>query len=303
MGVDALVAPPDPETRVAAHKVGCRPVEAEDLPAVVDLLQTAFPRRDRRYWERGLQRLARREPPPAFPRFGDVLTLNGRPIGLHLLISAPRLDDPTAPVRCNGSSWYVDEQFQSYGVFLLLRGIRRQPAVYTNIGPRPHTVPMIAAQGFRIYSSGLFACVPALARAPAVPVRVLSGQTAWQAHGVPVADQRMLADHAAFGCVCLWCETPSGGQPLIVRRRLVKPGVPCAQLIYCRSVPELERVARPVGRFLAARGMPFLLVPANEPMNGVPGRLFPDRLPMYFKGAAPPRPADLSYTEVAVFGM
>ncbi len=303
MGVDTVLPRPVPDTRTTTSKITCRPIDAADLPAVIELLQKAFPRRTRRYWKVGLQRLARHRPPPGFPRFGDMLTMQGRPVGLHLLISAPCLDDSSVPIRCNGSSWYVDERFQSYGVFLQKRGTRWQPAVYTNIDPRLHTVPMITALGYRSYSRGLFACVPALARAPAYATRLLSGQAAWRAAGVPVADQRLLTDHEAFGCICLWCETPSGGQAVIVRKRVVKAAIPCAQLIYCRSIPEFERVARPVGRFLAAHGMPFLLAPAEEPIAGVPGRLFPDKLPMYYKGAQPPRPTDLSYTEAAVFGM
>lgn len=302
MASDTVLSRPASKTRAASSKIACRPIDAEDLPAVIDLLHKGFPRRNRRYWEAGLQRLARHVPPPGFPRFGDMLTTEGRPVGLHLLIAAP-CRDPGAPVRCNGSSWYVDERFQSYGIFLQMRGTRWQPAVYTNIDPRSHTVPMMTAQGYHLYSRGLFACLPALAPSPPHPTRLITGHAAWHAAGVPVADQRMLADHAAFGCICLWCETPSGGQPVIVRRRVIKSTVPCAQLIYCRSLSEFERVARPVGRFLAARGMPFLLAPAAEPIREIPGRLFPDKLPMYFKGAKPPRPTDLSYTEAALFGM
>lgn len=306
MALDAVLSRPTPPTYAAdaaATKIECRPIEVNDLPAVMDLLQSGFPRRNRRYWEMGLQRLARHLPPPGFPRLGDMLTMNGRPVGVHLLIAAPCLENPGVPPRCNGSSWYVDERFQSYGIFLQRRGTRWRPAVYTNIDPRSHTVPMITAQGYHLYSSGLFACLPALACAPAHGTRLLVGQAAWRAVGVPVADQRVLADHESFGCICLWCETPSGGQPVILRRRIVKGAVPCAQLIFCRSLPEFERVARPVGVFLALRGMPVLLIPSDKPMAGVPGRLFPNKLPMYFKGSIPPRPTDLSYTEAAVFGM
>jgi hypothetical protein len=229
--------------------------------------------------------------------------MEGHPVGVHLLIAAPCLDDPDGLVRCNGSSWYVDERFQSYGVFLQMRATRRRGAIYTNLNPQSYTLPLITAQGYRLYSRGLFLGLPALAPAPAHPTRLLSGQAARQAAGVTVADQRMLADHEAFGCICLWCETPSGGQPVIVRRRMVKSTIPCAQLIYCRSLSEFEHVARPIGLFLAARGMLFLLAPTDKPMAGVPGRLFPDKCPMFFKGPKPPRPTDLTYTEVALLGM
>jgi hypothetical protein len=302
MALDALLSRLPSDERRGSKKFKCRPIEAQDLPAVIDLLRKGFPSRNRLYWERGLQRLARLRPPLGFPQFGDLLTIEGRPVGVHLLITAPCLDDPQAPARCNGSSWYVDERFRSYGMFLQMRATRRQPAVYTDLDPQSYTVPMISAQGYRLYSGGLFLGLPALASSPAPATRLLRGQAAWQAAGVPLSDQRMLADHEAFGCICLWCETPTGGQPVIVRRRAVKSAIPCAQLIYCKSLSEFVRVARPVGRFLAARGMLFLLVPSDEPVHGLPGRLFPGRLPLYFKGAKPPPPTDLAYTEVALFG-
>lgn len=303
MALDALQSRPSPGADTTSRKLGCRPIESEDLPAIIDLLEKGFPRRSRLYWDTGLRRLARHSPPPGFPRFGDMLTMEGRPVGVHLLIAGPCRDDVEAPVRCNGSSWYVDERFQSYGIFLQMRATRRPRAVYTNLDPRSSTVPMITAQGYRKYSHGLFVALPALAPAPAQGTRLLSGRAVWQAAGAPVADQRLLADHEAFGCICLWCETPAGGQPVIVRRRIVKYAIPCAQLIYCRSLSEFERVARPVGQFLAARGMPFLLAPADTPMVELPGRLLPGKLSMYYKGSKPPRPTDLSYTEAAVFGM
>lgn len=303
MPLDTALSRTAADQRRASGKIGCRAIEAEDLPAVIDLLQKGFPRRSRRYWDAGLRRLARHSPPAGFPRFGDMLTMEERPVGVHLLIASRSLEDPSAPARCNGSSWYVEDRFQSYGVFLQMHATRRQPAIYTDLDPRPETTPMITALGYRLYSSGLFVGLPALAPAPTQATRLLRGQSAWQAAGVPPAVQRMLADHEAFGCISLWCETPSGGQPVIVRRRIVKSAIPSAQLIYCRSLSELARVARPVGVFLAARGMPLLLAPAATPIPCLPGRLFPDKLMMFCKGTEPPRPTDLSYTEAAVFGM
>ncbi len=46
--------------------------------------------------------------------------------------------------------------------------------------------------------------------------------------------------------------------------------------------------------------MPLMLVACDRKLRGVPGRLFPNRVPMYFKGTEPPRPGDLSYTEAAL---
>ena len=79
MASDTVLSRPASKTRAASSKIACRPIDAEDLPAVIDLLHKGFPRRNRRYWEAGLQRLARHVPPPGFPRFGDMLTTEGRP--------------------------------------------------------------------------------------------------------------------------------------------------------------------------------------------------------------------------------
>jgi len=297
---------PFTETRLAqssTSKVSFRAIEAADLPAIMDLLQAGFPKRNRRYWEMGLSRLARHVPPDGFPQFGFMLRTRDRPVGMHLMISSIMPGQLDGTVRSNGSCWYVEEAFRSYGVVLLMRATRRQPAVYINIDPRPATLPIIEAQGFRKFSQGVFAALPLFARVRTPPMRLLSHDAGWKTAGIPAADLRLLRDHAAFGCLALWCETATGGQPLIVRRRLVKPGVPAAQLIYCQSLEDLEAIASPVGRFLAAHGMPMLLVAADCPLRGVPGRFFAEKFAMYAKGAKTPRIGDLSYTEAAVFGL
>ncbi|HTR15796.1 MAG TPA: hypothetical protein VMI52_02020 [Acetobacteraceae bacterium] len=288
----------------APGRVSCRLIETSHLPAIIDLLHAGFHRRSRQYWELGLRRLAQHRPPEGFPQFGYMLQSAGRPVGVHLVIASTSPDDPNSAVRCNGSSWYVEEAFRSYGLVLLMRATRQQPAVYTNIDPRPATVPIIESQGFRQFSQGVFAALPLLARTRTAPVRLLARRTDWEAEGIPAADLHLLTDHAAFGCLGLWCKTPTGGQPLIFRRRRIKPGgIPCGQLIYCRSLESLEELAGPAGRFLAARGMPVMLVASGRPLRGVPGRFFPEKLPMYFKGAQPPRVGDLSYTEAALLGL
>jgi hypothetical protein len=291
-------------TQSPAGTLSCRLIDTPDLPAIADLLQAGFPVRTMRYWTAGLQRLAQHEPPEGFPRFGYMLEAAGRPVGVHLLISATPPSDPASIVRCNCSSWYVTPEFRSYGSLLFMRATRRKPALYTNIGPQPATVAIIEAHGFRKYSQGVFAAVPLLATTRTASVRLLANRADWAAAGIPAPDLRLLADHEAFGCVAVWCETPAGGQPLIFRRRRIKPGeIPCAQLIYCRSIEDLEALAGHLGWFLAARGMPLLLVPSNRPLRRLPGWFFPLKMAIYCKGAPPPRIGDLSYTEAAIFGM
>jgi hypothetical protein len=284
-----------------AIRVSCDAIESSDLPAIADLLHVGFPNRTRTYWANGLQRLARLTPPDGFPKFGYMLRASDRPVGVHLLISSLKGDEAQAGVRCNVSSWYVSERFRSYGSFLLQRACKRS-ATYVNISPEPATLPIIEALGFRKFSQGVFAAAPLLARRRTKPIRLLGRDTDWVA-GVPVADLNMLRDHQAFGCHALWCETGSDGQVLIFRRRWVKPGLPAAQLVYCRSLSDLVRVAGPVSRYLAAGGLPLMLVPCDRPLPGLVGRFFPQKLPMYARGPQQLRPEDLSYTEAALFGM
>jgi hypothetical protein len=283
--------------------ISCRPIGSDDVPAIVDLLQLGFPRRSRTYWLEGLQRLARHAPPEGFPQFGYMLDSSDGPVGVHLLISSGA-DEFSHSVRCNVSSWFVKEPFRVFGGLLIARATRRKSATYMNIGPKLATVPTIQAQGFRLHSSGVFAALPQIGRKRSPSIRLAARPEDWAVASMSPGDRQVLTDHASFGCISLWCESENGAQPLVFRRRRIKPGgIPCAQLIYCRSPEGLEEVWGPVGRFLARRGMALTLVPANRPLRGVTGRYFPQKLPIYFKGEIEPRVGDLSYTEVALFGM
>jgi hypothetical protein len=74
-------------------------------------------------------------------------------------------------------------------------------------------------------------------------------------------------------------------------------------LIYARDIDEFVRVAGPVGRFLAARGGPLVIMDANGPVPGLLGKYFCLKQPKYFKGPHRPSLGDLVHTEVAMFGI
>ena len=84
---------------------------------------------------------------------------------------------------------------------------------------------------------------------------------------------------------------------------MVKSVIPCAQLIYCREVAEVVRFAGPLGRFLAWRGWPFVVIDADGPIDGLVGRYFDGTMPKFVRGPASPRLGDLAHTETALFGM
>jgi hypothetical protein len=62
------------------------------------------------------------------------------------------------------------------------------------------------------------------------------------------------------------------------------------------------RLSGLIGRYLALRGMPVLLIGTNHSIAGVPGKYYEGRTPMYYKGPDRPRLGDLAYTEAALFG-
>lgn len=280
----------------------CREIGAADLPAVADLLREGFPNRTRAYWWDGLQRLAAHALLGRVPKFGHLLVAQGAVVGVVLMIYSGA--DDGSELRCNVSSWYVRPTYRGYAPLLSSRAVRNGAVTYVNISPAANTLSTIEAQGFSRAAAGCFIGVPALAKFQrSVTTSMLSHQ--WRRRDLmSEADARLLSDHVRFGCICLWLEAKDGGHPFIFRRRVLRLGrLPCAMLLYCRSLEELERFAGPVGRVLAQQGLPLVLASTDTPLRPIAGRLFPEKLPIYYKGALKPRSGDLSYTEAALFGM
>jgi hypothetical protein len=96
--------------------------------------------------------------------------------------------------------------------------------------------------------------------------------------------------------------TPTEAHPFVFMPRRIKRVAPCTQLIYCRDIRDFVRFARPLGRYLTARGRPFVIVDANGPIPGLVGKYFRHDEPKYFKGPDQPQSGDLAYTEAVMFG-
>jgi hypothetical protein len=286
-----------------APSIRCRQIAASDIDAITDLLTRGFPVRNFAFWQRALERLGKHEPPPDLPKYGYLLESGGVPIGTLLLIcSTTRVGDKLT-ARCNLSSWYVDPAFRSYAPLLVARALAHKDVTFLNVSPAPHTWPIIEAQGFSRYCDGVFVAVPALnGLFGGAKIKVCDANTR-----PPVAhdpfEQEILLQHAELGCISLWCATPERAYPFVFRPRWVKKVLPCAQLIYCRDVADLVRFAGPIGRYLAWRGRPFVIVDANAPIQGLIGIYRRGSMPKYFKGPNRPRLGDLAFTEYAVMGV
>jgi hypothetical protein len=283
--------------------IRCRQIDESDVPAVAGLLRRGFPNRNRQFWQRALDELTRREPPPGLPKYGYLLETDGTPVGVILLICSTMRADGTSAPRCNLSSWYVEPAFRTYAPLLVSQALRHKDVTYLNVSAAPHTWPIIEAQGFSRYSDGIFIALPALNRCNgAERIEVLDARVHTPAGADPF-EQQILRQHAEHGCIGLWCVSGGRAFPFVFRPRWVKGVIPCAQLIYCRDIADFARFAGPLGRRLARHGRAIVIVDANAAIPGLIGIFRRGSKPKYFKGPQRPRLGDLAYTEYAILGV
>jgi hypothetical protein len=291
---------------VIAQRLRCREISETDLDAVADLLTRGFAGRSRDYWMPGLRRQAAREVPGGYPRFGYMLDFNGMPVGVLLLLYTSRTSGGATAIQCNLSSWYVEPAFRNYAPLLTRIAQRHDEVTYLNISPATWTWPVIEAQGFKAYCSGLLFSFPALSRpTPGMTVETVTSDTK-AIEGLSGTEVELLTRHARYGCLSLVCRAPTGGPfpfillPVRIRRGWIAP--PAMQLIYCRDVADYVQCAGAIGRALARHAKISVLLDANGPVSGIVGIFSRARGRKYFKGPNPPRLADLTDTELVLYG-
>lgn len=284
--------------------IRCRKIGIADLDAIARLLAHGFTHRSRDWWMAGLQRMSVREAPEGFPRFGYMLDHEGTPVGVLLLIYTERNDGGTISIRCNLSSWYVQPAYRNYAPMLTKVAQRHDHVTYVNISPADWTWPTIETQGFHAYCRGLFFSFPALSR-PAKGMRVeIVSRDVKTVDCLSETDVAILTRHAAYGCLSLVCRGADGrGYPFVLQSMRLKERIapPAMQLIYCRDVADYVACAGAVGRFLLRRGKAVVAVDSNGRMNDLVG-FYRERHRKYFKGPQYPRLADLSDTELVIYG-
>jgi hypothetical protein len=269
------------------------------------LLTRGFIGRSREYWIQGLRRQAFRPVPEGYPRFGYMLDNEGQPVGVLLLIYTARSDGDETAIQCNLSSWYVEPAFRNYAPLLTKIAQRHKEVTYLNISPAPWTWPIIETQGFRDYCRGLFFSAPVLSRPPdGTTVEVISPH-AKEIEGLGEAEIELLTRHARYNCLSIVCRTQNGAsafilQPVRIRRGWIAP--PAMQLIYCRDIAEYVACAGTIGRLLLRLGKISVIVDSNGPIAGLVGLYTERRGRKYFKGPHRPKLADLTDTELVLYG-
>ena len=273
-------------------QVRCRQIREPDLDAVADLLTRGFPARTRKYWTTALARLEALGAPAGCPKYGYLVEADGAVVGVLLLI----FSQGVAGVRCNVSSWYVEPSHRGHAALLASMASKLKHVTYINTSAAAHTWPILDALGYRRYSQGQFAAVPAL-KPGGGKVRPLGDSDC------DLPDYDLLRAHADAGCLALVCDTALGPAPFVFLRRRIS-GLPfrAAQLVYARDTEGFADCAGSLGRFLLRRGAPIVICDAPSPVPGLAGVWFKDRGPRYYKGPQPPRLNDLAFTEMVVFG-
>ncbi|MBT9290333.1 acyl-CoA acyltransferase [Prosthecodimorpha staleyi] len=284
-------------------RVRCRPIGDADIEAVADLLARGFAPRPRAYFLDGLRRQGSRAVPDGLPRYGYLLETGGVPVGAVLLIFTGRSGE--AGPRCNIASWYVDPPYRGHAAMLSSMALRNKQATYLNVTPAPSTWPILEAQGYRRYCSGLFAAVPLLSTNGAGRRVETVAPGAAAVDGLDEAEARLLGDHAGYGCLSLVVRGAPGPSPFVFlpfRMRSGRIPLPVMQLAYCRSVEDFVAAAAPLGRALARRGRFAVLIDALGPVPGLAGFYTERRGRKYVKGPGEARLADLTDTELVLFG-
>ncbi len=286
-------------------RVCTRQIEPTDLGAVIDLLDRGFQfRRNRSFWQNVVAGLENHTGPAGLPKFGYLLIVDGKPVGVILLICAtPGTNQHRDAIRCNLSSWYVEPAYRNYAALLASRALRHRNVTYLNISPAANTRPIVEAQGYSCFSNGLFVAFPALQRRTIGTEATLIPADRDPQAQFELFERDLLRAHATYGCLCFWCATPERAYPFVFRRRFAKKAMPYAQLIYCRDIADIARFPGQIGRFLLRHGCAMAAIDANEAVPGLAGAYLDGLMPKYFKGPHRPRLGDLAYTEAALFGM
>jgi hypothetical protein len=208
-------------------------------------------------------------------------------------------------IRCNVSSWYVEPEFRIYATLLTSTAQKNKQVTYTNISPAVPTWPIIEAQGYKIYCSGLYFSVPWLSRRePGAKIETVAPDAA-SISGLPQADLELLTSHARYGCLAFVCHTDDGPLPFVMTPKRMRAGsipLPALQLVYCRDIADYVRCAGTIGRFLMQHGKPVVVVDANGPVPGLAGIYTRTRGRKYFKGPKRPGLTDLTETELVLYG-
>ena len=130
------------------------------------------------------------------------------------------------------------------------------------------------------------------------------GEDAQAMAGLSEADTALLSRHASYGCLSLVCRAADDrGFPFVLQPMRIRGiPLPAMQMIYCPDMADYAACAGAIGRFLLRRGRISVALDANGRMQDLVGVYREPFGRKYFKGPQRPRLADLTDTELVLYG-
>lgn len=274
-----------------------KPIEDKDADAAVVILSRGFPSRSPQFWRDGLARLARCHDAIGAGPLGYIMVAKGAPAGVILSMRSERATLSGVPRSVvNLSSWYVDEAHRWLAPRMLQKVLAEDVDLFTDLTPSEPVREMIGRLGFVRRHSGVLMAALALSAMQFGASGSVSGANPAALRDVPEGAARLLADHAALGCIVALLRAGGEVHPLVFSPTRRK-GLPSARLVYAPNLTAVRDHVGAIARYLLAQGVLFLEIPAN-PGDAAFGAWFTTRPPPTFvRGDLPPDMVDHAYSE------
>lgn len=275
-----------------------REITFEDLDATLPILSRGFPAMRRGGWTAAIDRLRRFGAADPAASAAYLLEQKGRDVGVILTIPSSRTGGTDATPRriVNLSSWYIDPDYRWHAPRMLRSVTASDAILYTDLTATPPVRAMIERFGFRGWTEGtLVFPLPRFAIGFArgsyiVPLRDLPPD----AFAEPM--RRMLDQHAALDCVVGGLWDGAALRPVVFSRKTYR-GIRAARLIFADDRATILAHLTAISRFLLREKFLLLAVNADR-SERVAGSIFTHRTaPAFYKGAKPPAPCDLAFSE------
>jgi hypothetical protein len=225
------------------------------------------------------------------------MRVKGVPAGVILTMRSERPGPDGDPrTVLNLSSWYVDEDHRWLAPRMLQKILSEKVDLFTDLTPSEPVREMIGRLGFvRRHEGVLMAALALSAMQFGASAAVgAAGEAGMREIGADAA--RLVADHAALGCIVALLRAGGDVHPLIFAPTRRK-SLPSARLVYAPSLTAVRDHVGAIARYLLAQGVLFLEIPANRGDSAF-GAWFTTRPPPTFtRGKVAEDMVDHAYSE------
>lgn len=243
-------------------------VEDDSLHEAVALLSRGFPERTPGFWQTGLERLAAHRRKTNGRPIGQMMMVDGKPVGVILTIESGHRNGAQQRAVVNLSSWYIEEEHRWLAARMLSRVVADESVTYTDLSPSLETTRLNERLGFHTATQGVvlfflpWNALTRRARGEVIPYeRLPEGALADD-------DAVLLGHHSELGCIAGALRTAEGYHPLLFHK-VRRKGLPVARAVLAPSRQFIIDNLGPIARFLLERGVPFLALHGAPAAGGV----------------------------------